>query len=398
MEQDLVQRRNRLERERSRFDGDPTGPRVSPDVLASWLRCEDLVDTAWSAAPGDDEGEAIDRWADSPIRRAIPELTKQLEAVAEDGDFATGITDADGRVMWSSGGRVMRSHAEGVNFKPGGRWDESSSGTNAVALSLITGRPTATFSFEHWCPAVSEVVCYCAPVRDPAGHVLGVLDLTTSWDRTNPLGLPTVSSMARAVEAELARNPSLLSAGRGLGLEVLGGHGASIDGVAWSPTMRQLEILVTLAVVGEACLDELHALIYGDRMVSPITTKAEVSHLRRMLGGAIGSRPYRFTVPVKCDLLEALDCIDRGDLVAAMRLYRGQLLPVSEAPLVVERRLHLDVALRTALLLGGTVGQLLDFATIHPFDEAVLERAGNLVGPQDPLVPRITAALAGARR
>ena len=117
-----------------------------------------------------------------------------------------------------------------------------------------------------------------------------------------------------------------------------------------------------------------------------------------MLGGVIGSRPYRFTVPVRCDLLDALACIDRGDLDGAMALYEGQLLIASEAPLVVERRLHLDVALRTALLCNGSVEQLVDFAAIHPFDEAVLERAGNLVGPHHPLVPRITAALAGARR
>ncbi len=196
--------------------------------------------------------------------------------------------------------------------------------------------------------------------------MLGVLDLTASWDRTNPLGLPTVSAMARAVEAELARNPTLLSARGALQLDVLGRHAATIGGVAWSPTLRQLEILVTLAGVGEASLDELHALVYGDRMVSLSTTKAEISHMRHVLGGVIDSRPYRLTVPVQCDLLDAIDCIDRGDLAGAMALYGGQLLPASEAPFVVERRLYLDVALRTALLRSGTVEQLLDFATSIP--------------------------------
>jgi transcriptional regulator of acetoin/glycerol metabolism len=269
MQHDLVERRQRLERERARFDQDPSSSRVSPALLASWVRCGGTVDTAWSAAPGEDSDDAVERWSASPIRRAMPELSDQLLAVAEDGDFLAGITDAEGRVLWSAGGRVMRARGERINFMPGGFWDEPSSGTNAVAMSLITGEPTTMFSFEHWCPAFSDVVCYSAPVRDPVGHVLGVLDLTTSWDRTNPLGLPTVSSMARAIESELARNPTLLSIGVGLNLEVLGRHAASIDGVAWSVTLRQLEILVTLASVGEAGLDEMHALIYGDRMVSP---------------------------------------------------------------------------------------------------------------------------------
>ena len=121
MQHDLVERRERLERERSRFDADPSGPRVSPDVLASWMRCGVTVDTAWSAAPGEDADEALDRWSQSPIRRAMPELTQQLVDVAEDGDFLVGITDAEGRVLWSAGGRrdatagrATQLHARGL--------------------------------------------------------------------------------------------------------------------------------------------------------------------------------------------------------------------------------------------------------------------------------------------
>jgi hypothetical protein len=396
MQRELAERRKRLEEERSRFDTDPLESQVPDALLASWKRSGVTVDPSWRSAPLDRVDESSDRWSDSPIRRAVPELEQQLRAIAADGDYMVGVTDSDGRVLWSHGLRRMHQRADDLHFTPGGRWDEPSSGTNAVAMSLITRRPSIVFSFEHWCEPVTDLVCYSAPVREPAGGVLGVLDLTTSWNRVTPLGLPTVTSLARVVEAELARNPLLLS-DAGLALTVLGGHAASIDGVAWSPTLRQLEILLTLAGVGEATLDELHALVYGDRPVSPTTTKAEISHLRHALGGVIASRPYRLTVPFRCDLFEALDCVDAGDLAGAMRCYRGQLLPSSEAPFVVERRLYLDVALRTALLRAGTVEQLLDFASVHPFDDEVLERAGNRVGPQHPLVPRITAALHAAR-
>jgi hypothetical protein len=51
-----------------------------------------------------------------------------------------------------------------------------------------------------------------------------------------------------------------------------------------------------LALRGIATLEELHAFVYGDRAVGATTLKAEISHLRRALGGAIASRPYRLTV------------------------------------------------------------------------------------------------------
>ena len=77
-----------------------------------------------------------------------------------------------------------------------------------------------------------------------------------------------------------------------------------------------------------------------------------------------------------------------------MRRYEGQLLPRSDAPLVVERRYHLDVALRTALLASGTTGQLLRFAAVHPFDVEVLQRAVDVAA--DPDRPAAVAALAVA--
>ena len=79
-----------------------------------------------------------------------------------------------------------------------------------------------------------------------------------------------------------------------------------------------------------------------------------------------------------------LDRLDRGDLAGAVERYDGPLLPSSEAPLIVERRYHLDVALRTALLRRGTTAQLLRFADVHPADVEVLERAVAVAGPDDP--------------
>ena len=72
------------------------------------------------------------------------------------------------------------------------------------------------------------------------------------------------------------------------------------------------------------------------------------------------------------------------------------MLPASDAPLVVERRYHLDVALRTALLRRGSTAELLRFGRVHPADVEVLQRAVTVAGPNDPDLPAAVAALAVA--
>jgi hypothetical protein len=404
MDDDLTLRRRALERERSQFD--PMSADVEPDdpVRGSWLRCVPRLSEEQDKAPLDRPDEANDRWDASPIRRAMPELAGELEQIARDGDLVAAVTDESGRILWSWGGRWMRDRAERVNFGLGGRWDERSVGTNAIALALITGRPSTVFAVEHWCAAVHEWVCYSAPVHDHTGRPIGVIDLSTTWDRSNPLGLPTVTALARVVENQTRPTRWIRGLGPGggrvgpvgLDLRVLGRGSAVLDGLPVLLTQRQLEILTILACVGEASLGHLHALLHGDRPTSPTTTKVEISQLRRVVGRIIGSRPYRLTVPVRCDLTDLFDHLDAGDVDRAAALYRGQLLDRSDAPFVVERRHQCDVALRTALLRSGTTDQLLGFADIHPYDVEVLERAIAVAAPDDPRLATATARLAVA--
>ncbi|HYZ97254.1 MAG TPA: hypothetical protein VE575_00805, partial [Acidimicrobiales bacterium] len=75
----------------------------------------------------------------------------------------------------------------------------------------------------------------------------------------------------------------------------------------------------------------------------------------------------------------------------------GQLLPASDAPLVVERRHHIDVALRTALLRDGSTASLLRYAEVHPYDIEILERAVAAAPPHDVLLPAAVGRLAASQ-
>jgi hypothetical protein len=331
-------------------------------------------------APLTDESEAQAFWRDSPLQQAVSRVEAELRRTAEDGDLVLAVTDPQTRILWTYGGRVMRRKAESVNFVPAARWDDESVGTNALDLANRLGRPAMVFSAEHYAPIVHNWVCWAAPVNDPVtGTQLGVIDLSTTWDRTHPIGLATARVLARLIETAMpisAIHPSLSEPDgpTGLQLRLLGNAEATLDGSRLLLNRRQTEILAILALHPDGLsLDRLHALVYGDQAVTLSTLKAEVSHLRAALGGQLASRPYRLTLPVATDIDDVLDALRHGDAAAAITCYGGDLLPGTESPALVELGEYVAVAMREALLANPDPHAVIRYSELAPYDTEVLE-------------------------
>jgi hypothetical protein len=296
-----------------------------------------------------------------------------------------------------------------VNFVMGGRWDDSSVGTNALDLANRLDRPAMVFSAEHYAPIVHNWVCWAAPLHDPVtGAKLGVLDLSTTWDRTHPIGLATARVLARLVEQALPRTAAVAADPGdddvdepGLVLSLLGTAEARVDGRRLLLNRRQTEILALLALHPDGLsLDQLHAMLYGDHAVTFSTLKAEVSHLRHALAGQLASRPYRLLMPIATDVDHVLGLLRRGDAAAAVEAYGGDLLPGTESPALVEMGEYVAVAVREALLADPQPDAVLHYSELAPYDTAVLEaclaelgRAGRL---RHPAIPLLKARLAVA--
>ncbi len=99
--------------------GDRAEALVRPEILSSWTRSVAAIPTDVPAAPMADESETASMWADSPLQAAVAGVEAELRRTAEDGDLVLAITDAETRILWTYGGRVMRRKAETVNFAPG---------------------------------------------------------------------------------------------------------------------------------------------------------------------------------------------------------------------------------------------------------------------------------------
>jgi len=346
-----------------------------PDIDASWQRCEPVVEATRSTAPVDDDSSEIEaRWRDSPIRRSGIDIEEQLGRAADASGLIAAVTDEDGRILWTAGSRAMRSRAESVGFLPGGRWDESSAGTNALGLALHTGRAASVFADQHWCDSVRDWVCWSVPITTSDGRRLGVLDLSGTWDAGSPLAPIALSALGRLVEEHLP-DDTAGAADTHLMVRLLGERAVTIGGKEIALSPRQVELLAALALEGPCHLDRLRELVYGDSSVSDSTVKAELSHLRHRLGGGLASRPYRLTMPMTVDAAAVRTHLAHGNTAEALRGYTGQLLPDSEAPFAREHRHIIDAAMRRSVLASGSASDLLRFADVHRYDEYILEQA-----------------------
>ena len=383
---DLRNSRRRVESAWRRRFGDETatGTRedgVRDDVRASWERSVGRTSVHLAAAPVDETVDPAQLWKDSPLRPAIEAIEDEIQELAEDRGFVAAVMDDSGRLVWTAGGRHMRRRAETVNFAPGGRWDEDSVGTNALAMALDENRPAQVFSAEHYAAMVHGWCCFAAPLRDPrTGRPLGVLDLSSTWDRAHPMALAAVRALALAAQAVLDADAHTLHP-TDVEVRLLGGREVRRGGLILPLALRQAEILALLALADNGLPPErLHDQLHGDRQVSLVTTKADVSHLRSLLGGAVTTRRYALEDTVTVDVAGLRDALRDGAPDRVSALYGGSLLPESESPGIREWREVLDVAVRDVALASGSV----TLAERLPYDLAVQEAAAALLMPGDP--------------
>ncbi|MYT98854.1 GAF domain-containing protein [Streptomyces sp. SID8350] len=302
-----------------------------------------------------------------PLARAMPVIRELMGAYATDGEHLLAVCDAQGRLLWVEGHAAARRRAGAMNFVEGARWAESVAGTNAPGTALAVGRPVQVFTAEHFLRPVQQWTCAAAPLHDPhTGRVLGAVDITGGHRLAHPHSLAFVQAVARAAESQLALlapavaedGPVRLSAlGRDEALLVAGDRRIRLS-------RRHSEILVALARRPEGMSgDELLIELYEDESVSPVTLRAELSRLRRLLGpDLLHSRPYRLGVPVDADFDTVARRLGSGAVAGAMGAYAGPLLPGSRAPGVVRLRRRLADQLRAALVARGDPGLLADWA------------------------------------
>ncbi|WP_422734249.1 GAF domain-containing protein [Micromonospora sp. WMMD558] len=326
--------------------------RVREVVRRSWERSA-LLDPE-TTPPVELTDDALKRYrAAHPLSRVLPLFRDLLGGIAQDGAHLMAVCDAYGRLLWVEGHPGVLRHAERMNFVPGARWDEPHAGTNAPGTALAVDHSVQIFATEHFSRRVQRWTCAAAPIHDPAtGRLLGAVDITGGDHLANPQSLALVRATARAAEAFLAGaapvEPDVVH------VSALGRDEAElrVGGSRIRLGRRHSELLVLLVDHPEGRTGEQLGLdLYGDDRLHPVTLRAELSRLRRVLGrDLLDSRPYRLRGRVRADFRTVTDLLERGDPAGALDAYPGILLPGSDAPGVTRLRRLVDGQLRAAVL------------------------------------------------
>lgn len=389
-----------LRRAHETFTTVGTVPRPVRSVVAdSWRRSARAgVGPDGAASVELTDGDLGAYRAEHPLARVMPLFRELLGTFAADGEHLLAVCDAHGRLLWVEGHTATRRRADGMNFVPGARWSETAVGTNAPGTAVAVDRPVQVFAAEHFIRRVQPWTCAAAPVHDPrTGRVLGAVDITGGDGLAHPHSLGFVRAVARAAEAQLALlippgrtadTPLLAALGRDEAELVLPG------GRRTRLSRRHSEILVLLSRHPEGLTgDELLCALYADESVTPVTLRAELARLRRLLGpGLLASRPYRITTAVDSDVTVVERRLEVGALTAAAEAYTGPLLPGSQAPAIVRLRDRLAGGLRTALIAHGDPDLLADWAhAAWGEDDVEVWRALAAVRPTAPVRARLAA-------
>ena len=110
------------------------------------------------------------------------------------------LTDAQGTILHSVGDDEFLARAGKVALSPGVNWAEQAKGTNAIGTALVEELPTLVHAGEHFIRANSFLTCSAAPIFDPRGNMLGVLDVTGDQRSYHQHTMGLVRMSARMIE------------------------------------------------------------------------------------------------------------------------------------------------------------------------------------------------------
>lgn len=178
---------------------------LRPEVANSWERCRKLrVNPFTEEQCVVNLPELRERLYNKQhlLKVARPFMDNLYNFVKGSG-FQVVLTDEHGYLLEVLGDNDIVSRTKQVLLCPGGNWSESIKGTNAIGTALIEKRPAQIYAWEHYCKPHHFLTCSAAPIFDPEGELVGVLDISGDYRVANAHTLGMVVAAVNAVENQL---------------------------------------------------------------------------------------------------------------------------------------------------------------------------------------------------
>jgi len=178
---------------------------VRTEVASSWQRCRSLRVDPGKPPGGDLRQSSLEErlYQKEQLCRVARPFMRDLFYFVSGSGFQVMLTDENGFVLEVLGDSAIVSRTKSVQLCPGATWGEAQQGTNAIGTALVEKKPVQIYAWEHFCQQNQFLTCSASPIRDAAGNVIGVLDVSGDCRCANPHTMGMVVAAARAIENQI---------------------------------------------------------------------------------------------------------------------------------------------------------------------------------------------------
>lgn len=175
-------------------------------IIESWQRCKEYQVNPFSGRGSHIADKTLQRIrkANQNLIRIAQPFMEELAEIVKDSGFVVVLTDNKGMIMESTGDKQTLSNAEKLKFTPGSYWSEEKVGTNAIGTIIKIDRPLQVIGAEHYCQEHHPWTCSAAPIHNPQGELIGILDMSGPFDHAHPHTLGMVVAAAKSIENQLS--------------------------------------------------------------------------------------------------------------------------------------------------------------------------------------------------
>jgi PAS domain S-box-containing protein len=199
---------NKIKKARERFieTGEIDSSIVCPIIANSWERCKLAKVSPYLK-------NSISKLNDKEIKalldknRGLNEISKSIMEMAKKmirgSGFRIDLSDKDGYILKIIGDKKILKESEELGVVVGSNRSETIVGTNSIGVTLFTGKPVQIIGPEHYNVYPRYWTCSSAPIRDPSGNIIGVLNMSGKYHLLHKHTLGMVVGIANAIESAL---------------------------------------------------------------------------------------------------------------------------------------------------------------------------------------------------
>lgn len=161
--------------------GDKSPDQLNPVIHRSWQRCMDFnLDFKQVSdneiLPASQLRELSERQDDllQAGKSVLPFLVRYLKGKK----YIVLLCNRDGYILKALGHPPFLSKAQSVQLSPGANWREDVKGTNAIGTAMKEKQPVQVLGWEHYIRENHFLNCWASPIKNAAGELVGVLDIS----------------------------------------------------------------------------------------------------------------------------------------------------------------------------------------------------------------------------